>query len=115
MLQNGSILGVGTSNNDLVSFKLIAQEDNLTANEVLNNTNKIQVYPNPTTDEFTFQSTDKIIAVHIFDLTGKLVYESSFEPTNKKSITVSNLTSAVYKVQLTDVNYQKTTHTLIKK
>jgi len=69
-------------------------------NEVYNVNNRIDVFPNPTTDKISF-ITDKVIKdarLNIYSITGNLVKSELIDSDN--SIDVSNLNTGVYLVKI---------------
>ena len=52
-------------------------------------------------------------AVQIFDMTGKMVYQSM--DSSDKVLDVSNLRQGLYVITLTDTNHQKLVQKLVKK
>lgn len=57
----------------------------------------IKLFPNPTSDYFQWHSPDKVDAVQILDLSGKVIYEVQ-NPENK--VNVPHLNSGVYFVRM---------------
>ena len=73
--------------------------DEITKDETL-----FKIYPNPT-NEFLRIKNDKVnsnLIVQVYDLTGKLIYNESFE--NKKKITTSDWVSGNYILTIFDNN-----------
>lgn len=80
--------------------------------------NKLQLYPNPATNELKFQlddvSTNYKIA--IYNTLGSLLYESTNQSSNStNSINISHLNSGIYFVQITDSENRIYQKRLIKK
>lgn len=59
-------------------------------------TAKFRVYPNPATDQFSFDVAERVIDVKIFDLTGRLV-KTVLQPSGN-SVNVSSLQKGIYQV-----------------
>lgn len=57
--------------------------------------NSVNVFPNPATDIITIESNYKNATIRLFDLQGRLVFESQRDATNT-SINLDNLTKGVY-------------------
>jgi hypothetical protein len=65
------------------------------------NQNDIQLYPNPNNGIFTLAlPINDSYLVHIYDLTGKLVYSDTEYSTNVITLNISNLENGTYTVQL---------------
>lgn len=68
----------------------------------------IKIYPNPNPGQFTLElnlhQPDKSLAIHIYDITGKVVFES-VEATEgnlfRKELNVSNLQKGIYFIRIT--------------
>ncbi|GEP52020.1 hypothetical protein FNO01nite_26920 [Flavobacterium noncentrifugens] len=76
--------------------------DVLLSTENPNGIASISVFPNPTTERF-FINTDKNAAVKIYDISGRLVKSTTYNPSG---IVVSDLNSGIYLVEIT-INDQK--------
>ena len=68
------------------------------------------VYPNPSSDMIYFDSTEKIDAIDIYDVTGKLVMSC---PNTSQPVNISNLNSGIYFMKV-DVNGKIATKKIIK-
>jgi hypothetical protein len=68
------------------------------------NNKKLQLYPNPATNELNIEldtDTNKY-DITIYNLFGSVVFESKNKDSNDKQININNLNSGVYFVQITD-------------
>ncbi|HTA61296.1 MAG TPA: T9SS type A sorting domain-containing protein, partial [Bacteroidia bacterium] len=72
-------------------------------NQLLNNNNQITIYPNPTNNYFTIEttSTDKQ-TLQVFDVNGKLVLMQTIN--GKTNVDASNLAEGVYNLSLQNTN-----------
>jgi hypothetical protein len=76
--------------------------------EIQNTLNKIQVYPNPATDQITLElnsKTNSLLRIKIVDIVGKIVYESSVSSTegiNEINININNLIAGHYLLTVSD-------------
>lgn len=79
--------------------------------------NKLQLYPNPATNELHVQ-LDDVTADHkiaIYNTLGSLLYESNQLSNSNNSINISQLNSGIYFVQITDSENRVFQKRLIKK
>ncbi|WP_317196434.1 T9SS type A sorting domain-containing protein [Chryseobacterium sp. RR2-3-20] len=78
-----------------------------TEESVKNKENNIRIYPNPA-EEFIFVegATEKISTAKIFDMSGRLMISENNPFKTKKSITVKNLSSGNYLLNLEGKVYQ---------
>lgn len=74
-------------------------------------TNLVSLYPNPTNDFFTVQSSEKVVSVQVYSVTGQKVLSSK----NSEKINVSALNAGVYFVEIKTVDGKLTTKKIIKK
>mgnify|MGYP006149785989 CR=1 FL=1 len=74
---------------------------------------KIKVFPNPTSNYIYFNSPNRIIKIIIHDLNGKLVFENDKLTTN--NINIKHLPRGTYISTIIDVNNKLTTKKIIKK
>ena len=72
-------------------------------------TNKIKVYPNPTSDLIYF--SDYVASIIISDLTGKVI--ASFEYVNK--VDISSFENGIYIVNVIDDHHNISNHKIVKK
>lgn len=102
LLNNGEILVAGLSttykNNSNSAFLIKLYGDSILSNYDFSNCTTFSLYPNPVKDNFhvQFDNFSTINSVKIYDLLGKLVYE-----TTAKTIPVSNLSKGLYIVKVT--------------
>ncbi|WP_298138367.1 T9SS type A sorting domain-containing protein [Flavobacterium sp.] len=71
---------------------------------------KFNIYPNPTSDNFTIEMDSNIKSVEIYSLQGHKVMTST-----SKNIDISNLSKGIYLVQIEDENNNRSTQKLIVK
>lgn len=71
--------------------------------ENINTASNIKIYPNPTSDHLFIKGADKGTAISLYDVTGRLVYQSVTEQ-EVYSMSVSQLPAGHYILQLTDAN-----------
>lgn len=81
-------------------------------NSDFDNVTRITIYPNPSTGIFNIVS-QQVIAVEIYDLLGKLVYNQQLV-SGTNSIDISNINTGVYLLKATDANGNSESHKLIK-
>ena len=81
----------------------------------LSNDNSLSIYPNPANDNITinFTSTSKNVSVKIYDATGRLVKNIANVKAGETSISISELESGLYLLNLQDGN-NSTTKRFIK-
>ncbi len=61
---------------------------------------RVSIFPNPFTENITFQNIDKMTSCRIFYITGQLVYKS--EIANGQQLKLSHLKNGIYNMQLFD-------------
>ncbi|MFT4526901.1 MAG: hypothetical protein ACI85F_003082, partial [Bacteroidia bacterium] len=61
----------------------------------------VRVYPNPANDQLYLQSTFDQVDLQIFDITGKIVFESGRYNEGLHRIDISSMTQGIYFVRLT--------------
>lgn len=71
--------------------------------------NWINIYPNPNSGKFTLELNHpgKYLVIHIYDLTGKVVFESSEKPEGShflKIIDIGEFQKGVYFIRLTTID-----------
>ena len=71
---------------------------------------KFNLYPNPTTDNFSIEMDNEVKSIDIYSLQGQKVMTS-----NSKEVNVSNLSKGIYLVQIEDENNKISTQKLIVK
>lgn len=95
--QSAGCYGIAPSN-----YQIIASVNGI---QEISNTPSLQIFPNPSTGIFNFESTSNIEAITITDVTGKTIYQ--VKPNKQKlSIDLSQEASGVYLYQVI-VNHQK--------
>jgi hypothetical protein len=75
------------------------------------NRNTVSVYPNPATSTLNIDNDFK--ALQIFDMTGKMVYQTGDNST--RVVNVGNLTKGLYIIAITDMNDKKLVAKFVKK
>jgi CubicO group peptidase (beta-lactamase class C family) len=80
-------------------------------------TSEFQVFPNPAEDHFTiaFDSNNKHVEVHIFDITGKVIYTKIITNTEQLKINSEDFTDGVYLVQIQSPDFLATKKLVVKK
>jgi ELWxxDGT repeat protein len=73
---------------------------------------KLTIFPNPATDQFSFNVDGKVICVKIFDLTGRLV-KTAVQPAGN-SVNVGSLQMGIYQVLITSANDNYKSSLIIK-
>lgn len=73
---------------------------------------KIVIYPNPTTDKFSFNVQGDALNIKIYDLSGRLVKEEN-RPANN-TVGVSSITKGIYKVMITTTGGNYVSSLIIK-
>lgn len=76
--------------------------------------NTIALYPNPCNRQFVISCPQSTRNVEIFDLTGKLIFNTS-EQNTEIIINTSNWSSGIYMVQITDKNGKTYNQKVVKK
>ncbi|MCQ2285334.1 MAG: S8 family peptidase [Bacteroidales bacterium] len=75
-----------------------------------------KIYPNPCQDILQISSQNQEISSYrIFDITGKMLKQEIVHPTQHLNISISNLTSGIYLIEIRDKNHRMTTEKIIKK
>lgn len=91
----------------LLSTRQFDQPDIVTENPELQQDDKIQVYPNPTSDEVTIQTPDGFIEANLYSIQGSLLYRLSPQGKYTK-FSLTNLTSGTYILKLKTQSTSKT-------
>ncbi|MFP3590730.1 endonuclease [Chryseobacterium sp. SIMBA_038] len=80
----------------------------LSTSELLTENKKFRIYPNPTQENIfvSGNETEKIKTAQILDLSGKLIYTEKTPFKNKKNISLQNLSSGTYLLNLDGKAYQ---------
>ncbi|PZU84154.1 MAG: hypothetical protein DI529_11680 [Chryseobacterium sp.] len=82
---------------DNIKLKATDSIDLLAVNDVASTKTNIGIYPNPTTDFLKFDTTAKIDAIQIYDISGKSVNAKLTD----KQVDVRNLQNGVYLIKIT--------------
>ena len=75
-------------------------------NENIKNDLRLSVFPNPTTSIANVVGLEKVLPVYVYDISGKIVFESLVDPLNNK-VDLSNCNSGLYFIRL-GYNYIET-------
>ncbi|PKP08483.1 MAG: hypothetical protein CVU09_15705 [Bacteroidetes bacterium HGW-Bacteroidetes-4] len=75
---------------------------------------QIRMFPNPVQNELTIESSARVNKVAIYDLTGKLVAEKSYQNLTNVKVDVADLISGVYMVQVSHENGTVSSRKLVK-
>ncbi|MBO6211495.1 T9SS type A sorting domain-containing protein [Algoriella sp.] len=100
------IVGLGTTEEGFVSFKIALPDDFLNTKDI--KTTLFDVYPNPVENTITINTTGNLKSAELFDLNGKRILSKS-EFKTSKTIDVNHLPKGVYilKVNLDGKDYTK--------
>ncbi len=84
-----------------------------------NSLDAFSIYPNPNNGQFTLglaSGTQEKVQVSVFDLSGRLVYEKEFEPSNsfEKQINLGNVQSGVYLMNISSGNSNTTKKLIVE-
>lgn len=71
------------------------------------------IYPNPTMDQLTIESHEKMERIFIRDMTGKLVHKEIGALSNKVTLSIGHMTQGIYAIEVSTKN--TTTHQKIIK
>ncbi len=87
-----------------------------TVPRIANFQNNIQlsIYPNPATDKLTIQSEENLTSVIIYDLQGKIVYQTGESDENSVDIDLNNFNSGTYITKIVDSAGNSHTEKIIK-
>ena len=110
-LQTGAYTSHGTVNNNCAQMGLFSITGSAVNVPSIQNS-RFSVYPNPVNDYFTFESSEYIHEINIYNLTGQKLIQSITDDT-QGSIDVSKLCKGVYFIE-TVVNGRKETYKFIK-
>lgn len=83
------------------------------ASEYLSLENDLQIFPNPTTDQFSISIPEDLTGMSqliMYDLNGKLIYEESFDASlySTRKYQISNLPVGIYSLRIADQDTIKT-------
>lgn len=101
---------------DQVEDFSVPKECELSTNDVTANKN-LNIYPNPAKDEIFINSKELKgnYSIKIYNMTGSLVKETSYNSANNKSISVSNLPNGVYVLKIEGDKFNQSQKLIIKK
>ncbi|MCF8429831.1 MAG: T9SS type A sorting domain-containing protein [Bacteroidia bacterium] len=90
--------------------------DSITSLVEVTTKNKISIYPNPATSKLTVNSETAIKEIYIYDVLGKLVKQINVEKnkTKETEITIDDLNTGIYIIQVVDVFDAKLSSKFIK-
>lgn len=75
---------------------------------------QLSVYPNPATDKLTIQSEESLASVIIYDLQGRIVYQSGESEEKILDVDLNNFSPGTYIIKTTDSNGNSLTEKFIK-
>jgi hypothetical protein len=75
---------------------------------------KVRVYPNPSDGKFMIENVNNYFRLSIYDMTGKVVYQSEINDVNNQNIILDNPVTGAYVIQLEGVGSTVTTPIMIK-
>jgi len=78
----------------------------------LNGPDKVNIYPNPATDNIYISNLFKKSGIKIYDIQGKLVLENKIS--NKQYVNISNLAKGIYQVKFEGNNLNETRKLIIE-
>lgn len=108
MSTNGKhIVGLGRTDDALVSFLITLPDSDLGTSEVINT--KFEVFPNPTTDIIQIKTKGNLTSSVVYNLQGQIVLKST-----KNEIDVSHLPNRIY-ILKTLIDGKEATKKIIKK
>ena len=120
VIDNSTLLKV--DNHETVHFRTILwniDNENLSTNIVVNNSLKIELYPNPTQDVLNFNLTTELqenYTVSIIDLSGKQLITKDFNHLDEyPQISLNELPSGVYLINFSFGNRTFVTSKIVKK
>jgi hypothetical protein len=101
----------GTPENLSGGFILDVQDTTtLSVDDIENDKNQIQMFPNPANDVLTISAPTTIAQVTIYDMAGKLILSNTNTRSTSETIEVAQLSSGMYMVQI-----KTTSKTTLKK
>ena len=103
---------VGSNSNYLFTWN--GSAINKLANEYDFTSEKVNVYPNPSDGKFVIENVANYYRLTIYDMTGRLVYQSDINEVNNHNIILNNPVSGAYIIQLEGVGSTVTTPVMIK-
>ena len=101
---------------DQVEDFTVPKECELSTTDI-NTTKTVNISPNPAKDEvyITAKNLNGNYQVKIYNMTGSLVKDVSYNPSYQKSINVSNLTNGVYVIKIEGEKINHSQKLIIKK
>jgi hypothetical protein len=75
---------------------------------------KVHVYPNPSDGKFMIENVANYFRLSVYDMTGRVVYQSDINEVNNQNIILDNPVSGAYMIQLEGVGTTVTTPIMIK-
>jgi Secretion system C-terminal sorting domain len=99
----------GTASNYLKVWSTTVADENIASKSI-----KVEMFPNPTTDVLTIQSPEKIKSIAVYALSGVLQTTINDIDSDNYTLSLTNLPSAAYIVQLTTVEGKNAVQKLIK-
>ncbi len=75
---------------------------------------KVRVYPNPSDGKFMIENVNNYFRLSVYDMTGKVVYQSDINDVNNQNIILDNPIPGAYMIQLEGVGSTVTTPIMIK-
>ena len=84
------------------------------ANEYDFTTEKVRVYPNPSDGKFMIENVANYFRLSVYDMTGRVVYQSDINEVNNQNIILDNPVSGAYMIKLEGVGTTVTTPIMIK-
>jgi len=88
-------------------------ESELEKRSILRNSNSI--WPNPFTNSISFDSSEEVNLLELFDISGRLIITTSISSTNNRIIRTEDINSGVYILKLTYLNGLSKSFRMIKK
>jgi hypothetical protein len=74
----------------------------------------VKVYPNPSEGKFMIENITNYFRLSVYDMTGRVVYQSDINTENNKNIVLDNPVPGAYMIQLEGVGTTVTTPIMIK-
>ena len=74
----------------------------------------VKVYPNPSNGAFMIENVTNYFRLSVYDMTGKVVYQSDINKTNNQNIRLDNPVPGAYMIQLEGIGTTVTTPIMIK-
>ncbi len=84
------------------------------ANEYDFTSEKVNVYPNPSDGKFIIENVNNYFRLSVYDMTGRIVYQSDINDVNTQNIILDNPVAGAYMIQLEGIGTTVTTPIMIK-